>query len=781
MKPSRNPFTIRMAAVALLVALVAALGALPVGAVPTCTTDCYVSPTGNDGNDGATAATPLLTIQVAVNAVNAGGTVHLAAGTYTQDTLLNKSLILDGSGPATTFIDPASIGLDISADNVTVKDVALINAAIHGARIQKSPTPSVVANTTFDNVYFTTNTSRGLEIGTSANDVTITNCVFDGNRTGIRSSSTAVVDGLHVTGSTFKNHTDASSGIGIYQASEGNPGNMRDVNVDSSTFDNNGFAGIYGEEMRDMLVENSTFSNEMRGFLLFDFYTGSATATGPITFQNNTFTDHKAAALQLQINANALGAPITIDNNSFDQDAAVVNANWAQIDVRLNTGFTHAAVNITNNDMVFSGVYGGGATAVYGIKLRGGPDVVTIDDNTIDGGGIGNNGGTPATAGLFVVTNAGTYGAMKAATQITGAGNAFTGFENGVVVYDEVGAVYGAMPVGALLSINRSDLSDNSAYGFRSGPGEDANATCNWWGAADGPGPVGPGSGSNVTTDVAYAPWLVTDELDGPCFVDGVYVSTVSAGTTADNLAFGPHDILKWDGTAWSKWFDGSAAHLMPSGRAVHNINSVWIPDTSGDDAVFSFVQNARVVPGVPGKVNGMDLVWWNGSSFSLWFDGEDVGLTNKTQEKIDAVHVLDGSESPIGGSCIAYLLISTQGDGQVPNHSGGTIKFDGTDVLGFCMTNSGSNTAGLWHRVLNGKAEGMPGQALTSLSASDDGETLYLTTRSTFNVDSASGSHSMIYRYQFATGEFSGPYFSAPANGLPRQVDALHVEGELP
>ena len=266
-----------------------------------------------------------------------------------------------------------------------------------------------------------------------------------------------------------------------------------------------------------------------------------------------------------------------------------------------------------------------------------------------------------------------------------------------------------------------------------------------------------------------------------PVEVADIYVSTVSAGTTGDGLPFGPHDILKWDGAAWSKWFDGSAAGLMPVGRAIHNLNSVWIPDPSGDDVVFSFVQNARVVPGVPGKVNGMDLVWWDGSAFSLWFDGEDVGLTNKTQEKIDALHVLDGSESPIGGSCDAYLLISTQGDGQVPNYGGGAIKFDGTDVLGFCMTNSGSSTTGFWHRVLNGRAEGMPGQALTSLSASDDGETLYLTTRSAFNVDGAAGGHSMVYRYDFAGGAFSGPFFSAPANGLPRQVDALHVEGELP
>ena len=33
--------------------------------------------------------------------------------------------------------------------------------------------------------------------------------------------------------------------------------------------------------------------------------------------------------------------------------------------------------------------------------------------------------------------------------------------------------------------------------------------------------------------------------------------------------------------------------------------------------------------------------MWFDGSAFSFWFDGSDVDLTNKTQEKIDALHVL--------------------------------------------------------------------------------------------------------------------------------------------
>ena len=236
-----------------------------------------------------------------------------------------------------------------------------------------------------------------------------------------------------------------------------------------------------------------------------------------------------------------------------------------------------------------------------------------------------------------------------------------------------------------------------------------------------------------------------------------------------------------WDGAVWTKWFDGTAAGLVPAGLAKHNIDAIWVPDPIGEDVLLSFTQNARFVPGIDGLVHGMDLVWWDGASFSLYFDGQDVGLTNLTQEKIDALHVLDGSLSPIGGNCLAYLLISTQGPGQVPAYGGGQIRFSGEDVLGFCMTNQGQATAGLWHLMLDGSAEGMPRNSLDGLSAAAGGNVLYLTTKGAFIVDSASGGHSMVYRYDWATAEFSGPYFSAPSSGLTPKLDALQVQGLLP
>jgi len=152
-----------------------------------------------------------------------------------------------------------------------------------------------------------------------------------------------------------------------------------------------------------------------------------------------------------------------------------------------------------------------------------------------------------------------------------------------------------------------------------------------------------------------------------------------------------------------------------------------------------------------------------------------------KVSEKIDGLHILPGSNALHGSGCQHYLLISTFGVGKVPAFGGGNIKFRGEDVLGFCLTNSGSSTAGTWTKVLDGSDEGMNKNSMFSLSGNEDGSVLYLTTKSTFNVDAASGGHSMVYKYDFGTGEFTGPHFSAPANGLNEKVNGLHVVGDLP
>ncbi len=67
------------------------------------------------------------------------------------------------------------------------------------------------------------------------------------------------------------------------------------------------------------------------------------------------------------------------------------------------------------------------------------------------------------------------------------------------------------------VQVHRNFIAGNKVFGVNNESSGSVNGTCNWWGAKNGPGPVGPGSGDRVSTGVVYAPWLTKPRLDGPC------------------------------------------------------------------------------------------------------------------------------------------------------------------------------------------------------------------------------------------------------------------------
>ncbi|MBU0569109.1 right-handed parallel beta-helix repeat-containing protein, partial [bacterium] len=99
-----------------------------VGAVG-CADIIYVNDsTGSDTNDGLDTATAKKTISAGVEAVCSGGTVYVAAGTYTEMVYINKRIALIGQGTPT--IKPPS-----SANGVTFGGAATDGALISGFRI----------------------------------------------------------------------------------------------------------------------------------------------------------------------------------------------------------------------------------------------------------------------------------------------------------------------------------------------------------------------------------------------------------------------------------------------------------------------------------------------------------------------------------------------------------------------------------------------------------------------------------------------------------------------
>lgn len=73
------------------------------------------------------------------------------------------------------------------------------------------------------------------------------------------------------------------------------------------------------------------------------------------------------------------------------------------------------------------------------------------------------------------------------------------------------------------VSVSRSSFDNLSGRGFWAGADvlADVNLACNWWGAADGPGPVGPGTGNQVSEGATFAPWLTGDDLSNAACYGG--------------------------------------------------------------------------------------------------------------------------------------------------------------------------------------------------------------------------------------------------------------------
>jgi nitrous oxidase accessory protein NosD len=73
---------------------------------------------------------------------------------------------------------------------------------------------------------------------------------------------------------------------------------------------------------------------------------------------------------------------------------------------------------------------------------------------------------------------------------------------------DPAGIMIGAEPDASTITVSGNRLVNNRPNGLTNKAAAQLAAGSNWWGAADGPGPVGPGTGDAVSANVDFTPWL---------------------------------------------------------------------------------------------------------------------------------------------------------------------------------------------------------------------------------------------------------------------------------
>ena len=301
-------------------------------------------------------------------------------------------------------------------------------------------------------------------------------------------------------------------------------------------------------------ISNTTVGLRARAEVLpvAPFYAAN-TVTGNVTLNVSGVTVD-GGTHGIQAIAPAASAPFTaavVVNN----DSEVKNATVAGI---LASG-GQASATVQNND---ASIFGN----PIGIDVDGG--TATVQNNHIYDNGIGvrfTNGGTGT------VNNGNNFDG--------GAGD-----DNGTDI--QLTASAGTV----LASPNNSFAGDT--YGVQNGTAATVNATLCYWESATGPGPVGPGSGANVTSLVNYCPWL--DAPNGTPFTPTVTILVDDAsGNTPDDGIICIGDAVSLDATtagatayAWDNALPATAMQngLMPAISTTYNV-TVTVPGCSITDA----------------------------------------------------------------------------------------------------------------------------------------------------------------------------------------------------
>jgi hypothetical protein len=144
-------------------------------------------------------------------------------------------------------------------------------------------------------------------------------------------------------------------------------------------------------------------------------------------------------------------------------------------------------------------------------------------------------------------------------------------------------------------------------------------------------------------------------------------------------------------------------------------------------------------VPGIAGTTDDSDIVLFSATSlgattagtFSLYFDGSDVGLTTSAED-VDAVELLPGGN----------ILLSTSGTFSVTGAAG-----EDEDLLQFVPTTLGTTTAGTFSLYFDGSDVELTATSEdVDAAAVDSTGKIYLSTAGNFAVTGASGADEDVF-----------------------------------
>ena len=400
----------------------------------------YVATVASGGSDGNTglSGSPWLTIQHAINTASSGDTIIVAAGTYTEQLLIQKSLTITGAGQATTIIQaPATRtgymifgaykydyivcaapvsgninarieGFTINANNqnktagtdyfigTLFRTVLGANSGLFSCAIQGFPaTPEyesyavqVIGGSSLSLVGNTISSYTRDGILVSGSAVAVTGNNLTGSAVPLQGIS--LIDGASgsITGNTVQNHTRSGpwAACGILVAAAHN------ITVTGNTVLNT-YYGIFLDDADNCVVSGNTLTNNIKRAVSLD------------TANNNTISDNTINGPASGTDDTAIGMDNNCAGNMIGGATPAAGNNISMATSGSGTLYAiymQASVGANNNTIRYNNITGGQRA----VQFDGPPGITgttTISNNTFSGQAWG--GITAYNNGNLVVTN----------------------------------------------------------------------------------------------------------------------------------------------------------------------------------------------------------------------------------------------------------------------------------------------------------------------------------------------------------------------------------------
>ncbi|MFN8588492.1 MAG: cohesin domain-containing protein [Candidatus Eisenbacteria bacterium] len=461
----------------------------------------YVNASAAPGGFGSASA-PYQAVQAGVDNTLPGGTVQVAAGSYTEQVVVNgKNLTIQGAGRANTFIvSPVTLAASFTTPTNNAPVVFLENSGdIRVRDLTVDGAGRGNANYRFIGVGFWNAGGKVLDCDVvHVHDTPISgaqhgNGIYAYNNTG--GPYAIEVGGCNV--SDFQKNGITMNGAGltanVHDCVVTGHGNIAYTAENGIQF---GFGA--GGSVANTSVSGVFYTpNTTVGCALLAFGGPSLAVTG------FTATACQVGAYFENTNGSLNGVTIGGNTSSVPATGVLVYDSNASLAARaLSGGFTPKP---------YSAVMAGGADDKSGAApnaASSAPMVVSVGPGCLTGDGLTNS------MGVQVYGGGGPLSCTLAGLEVTG-------WDYGVA----------AGGVNVTTTAHGNAFAGNLTAGWYSDAGLVNDATSNWWGQASGPGGTGPGTGDAIDgATVAFSPWLVAGDTNPGCGFTAGPPNVITAG-----------------------------------------------------------------------------------------------------------------------------------------------------------------------------------------------------------------------------------------------------------